>query len=33
MYFFINVGIRIPVHTSINLTDPEVNDHVSLQWP
>ena len=30
MYFFTNVDIRIPVHTSINSTDPEVNDHVNL---
>jgi len=33
MYFFINVGIRILVHTSINLMNPEVNDYVNLQWP
>jgi len=29
--FFINMDVRVNLHTSTNLTGPEVNEHVSLQ--
>ena len=36
MYIYIYIKCECPdqlAHTSTNLTGPEVNDHVSLQWP
>jgi hypothetical protein len=33
-FFLFNVGVRVSfARTSTNLMGPEVNDHVSLQWP